>query len=84
MYVDEGKVLKIKPTILEIYQNCLEDIKLFVKNIDKIGFHMLRTNDFKFIMKSIFKAGEDLEQDGEQHLFKNFVYELDAFQTLSI
>lgn len=56
-YDPTEKMLGIRPSPQDLYNDCIGQIKIFVKEMDKLGFKMVRTNDFKFILKSVFKAG---------------------------
>lgn len=56
-YDSEDNVLGIKPTPRDIFSQCVTQIGEFMKAVDRMGFRMLRTDDFKFIIKNVFKSG---------------------------
>lgn len=59
LYFDnEDNILGIRPTPKDIFSQCTAQIKEFMRVIDKMGFRMIRTDDFKFIIKNVFKSGE--------------------------
>lgn len=57
-YDNEDNTIGIKPTPRDIFSQCVVQIGEFMKSVDKMGFRMLRTDDFKFIIKNVFKSGE--------------------------
>lgn len=60
LYYDPvGRGLGIRPMPGDIYGECMGQVRAFVREIDRIGFRIVRTEEFRFITKNVFKSGEE-------------------------
>lgn len=70
----ETRALQIRPSPQDIFSSCMAQIKIFIKEMDRIGFRVIRTEEFGFVSKNVFKGGEEDDEEGEQReVFRFFV-----------
>lgn len=49
--------------------------------MDKMGFKIIRTDDFKFVTRNVFKSGEDDDDYDElKFIFRNFVLSIPNYE----
>lgn len=72
----------IRPSPADIYSSCISQIKQFIKEMDKMGFKIIRTDDFKFVTRNVFKSGEDDDDydDELKFIFRNFVLSIPNYE----
>ena len=63
LYLDRvSEKLAIKPSAADIYRDCMYQIRQFIKEMEKVGFKLVRTESFEFIINVAERSrdhGED-------------------------
>ena len=57
LYIDPvDKVLNIRPSPKDIYRDLVGYIKDFMKILEKMNFQLIRTEEFEFVSRNVFKV----------------------------